>query len=195
MKKIYTYASLLFVIALLAQCTGNKASDEAAIDKPFTGEFNSQVEWGEHLVVIGACHDCHTPKKMTPLGPVLDTALWLSGYPASRPKIDLAYEDIGAKGYALTTDLTEWLGPWGTTYTANLTPHATGTGSWTEESFMRALREGKFKGLQGARSLLPPMPWEMYKHMTDAEIKAIFAYLRTIKPIDNIVPQPIPPGG
>jgi cytochrome c len=195
MKKIYTYASLLFVIALLVQCTGNKASDEAAIDKPFTGEFNSQVEWGEHLVIIGGCNDCHTPKKMGAHGPELDTARWLSGFPSERPRIDMAYADVGAKGLVVTSDLTEWLGPWGTSYTANLTPDATGTGSWTEESFMRALREGKFKGLVGARTLLPPMPWEMYTFMTDAEIKAIFAYLRTVKPIENIVPQPVPPGG
>jgi hypothetical protein len=38
------------------------------------------------------------------------------------------------------------------------------------------------------------MPWEMYKHMTDAEIKAVFAYLKSLKPVNNLVPAPIPPG-
>ena len=195
MKRILTFAMCFMVSVLLIQCSSNKTEPATEQDLMYTGEFDTQVEWGEHLVVIGGCNDCHTPKKMGPHGPELDTALWLSGFQANRPRIDMAYENAGGKGLVVTSDLTEWLGPWGTSYVANLTPHATGTGAWTEENFMTALREGKFKGMQGARQLLPPMPWEMYRHMTDAEIKAIFAYLRTIEPIDNIVPPPIPPGG
>jgi hypothetical protein len=64
---------------------------------------------------------------------------------------------------------------------------------WKEEQFMRALREGKFKGLSGNRSLLPPMPWQIYRIMTDDEIKAIFTYLKTTKLIKNVVPPPMPP--
>jgi hypothetical protein len=37
------------------------------------------------------------------------------------------------------------------------------------------------------------MPWQMFRNMSDNEIKAIFAYLKTIKPIKNTVPQPLPP--
>ncbi|MBK9331179.1 MAG: hypothetical protein IPM96_01980 [Ignavibacteria bacterium] len=47
--------------------------------------------------------------------------------------------------------------------------------------------------MPSGRTLLPPMPWEMYKHMSDDEIKAIFAYLKSLKPIKNLVPQPVPP--
>jgi hypothetical protein len=76
---------------------------------------------------------------------------------------------------------------------ANLTPDATGIGNWKEEQFIYALRNGKMKGLAGSRPMLPPMPWQMYRNMTDDELKAIFAYLKTTKPIRNIVPQPTPP--
>jgi len=45
--------------------------------------------------------------------------------------------------------------------------------------------------MDGARQLLPPMPWPVYRNMTDEDLKAIFAYLKTTKPVRNIVPAPI----
>ncbi len=81
----------------------------------------------------------------------------------------------------------------GVSYTANLTPDSTGLLGWKEDQFIYAIREGKFKGLPGSRAMLPPMPWQEYKNMTDGELKAIFAYLRTIKPIRNVVPAAKPP--
>jgi hypothetical protein len=48
-------------------------------------------------------------------------------------------------------------------------------------------------GLADARNLLPPMPWQAYARMTDDELKAIFSYLKSTKPIHNVVPQPQPP--
>lgn len=198
MQKPVLYLSLV-MSAVLFQCTDKKseegapAMDETASAKEMYDGFESQIKWGEHLVLAGACHDCHTPKKMTAHGPVLDSALWLSGHPANNPRIDINRKEIESKGLAVTGDLTEWVGAWGVSFTANLTPDDTGIGNWTEEQFMRALREGKFKGLAGGRTLLPPMPWEMYRNLTDDEIKAIFAYLKSIKPISNLVPAPIPP--
>ena len=187
-------------IALFNQCSEKKADDVTSNSEEFPtqtatsyGGFESQIKWGEHLVIIGGCNDCHTPKKMTPRGPVLDTALWLSGHPAKMPGIDVDRKAMESKGLVVTMDLTEWVGPWGVSYTANLTPDDTGTGNWTEEQFFRALREGKYKGLAGSRSLLPPMPWEMYRNMTDSEIRAIFAYLKSIKAVNNLVPPPLPP--
>jgi hypothetical protein len=88
---------------------------------------------------------------------------------------------------------TATVGPWGATFAANLTPDATGLGTWTEEQFIKALREGKFKGLDNTRQLLPPMPWQSYAKMTDDDLKAMFAYLKTIKPVKNSVPAPIAP--
>lgn len=94
-----------------------------------------------------------------------------------------------SKGLAVSGTLTAWVGPWGVSYTANLTSDATGIGNWEESSFIRAIREGKYKGIASARSLLPPMPWPMYRHMADNELKAIFAYLKSTKPISNVVPE------
>jgi hypothetical protein len=182
------------------QCNEKKTDEKTILmgsglteTREFNG-FESQIKWGEHLITVGACHDCHTPKKMTEFGPVLDSARWLSGHPAGMPGIDIDRKMIQQKGLVVTATLTEWVGPWGVSYAANLTPDGTGIGTWTEEQFFTALREGKSKGIASARSLLPPMPWDMYRHLTDAEIKAVFAYLKSVKPISNIVPAPVPPG-
>jgi hypothetical protein len=130
---------------------------------------------------------------MTPMGPDIDSSLLLAGHIAGSPEPVVNKKEMQDKGLVITGDLTTWVGAWGTSYTANLTSDATGVGNWKEEQFIRALREGKFKGLASGRSLLPPMPWQMYKNFTDGEIKAIFAYLQSTKPIKNIVPPPLPP--
>lgn len=87
---------------------------------------------------------------------------------------------------------TAWAGPWGVSFTSNLTPDpATGIGNWTEDMFVRALRQGKHMGT--SRQILPPMPQPWYAKMTEEDLKAIYAYLRTIPAIPNHVPDPIPP--
>jgi hypothetical protein len=88
---------------------------------------------------------------------------------------------------------TSAVGPWGVSFAANITSAETGIGNWTKEQFFRAIRKGKYKGLEGSRPLLPPMPWQVYRNMTDTDLNAIFAYLQTTKPIENIVPAPIAP--
>jgi mono/diheme cytochrome c family protein len=45
------------------------------------------------------------------------------------------------------------------------------------------------------RELSPAMPWKAYRKLTDEELKAIFAYLKSLPPIDNAVPDLIPPAG
>jgi hypothetical protein len=95
------------------------------------------------------------------------------------------------KGWSLfAPDLTSAVGPWGASFAGNITSDATGIGNWTEENFIRALRKGKYKGLENSRDLLPPMPWFVYKNMTDEDLKSIFAYLKTTKPVENVVPAP-----
>jgi len=186
-------------LLLLTQCSEKKSgtsmmdANAKTVEKSDFNGFESELLWGEHLVIITGCHDCHTPKKMTAHGPVLDSTLFLSGRPAERPLIDIDREEIERKGLSVSGDLTEWVGPWGISFTANLTPDPTGLGNWTADQFMYALRNGKAKGIPGSRSLLPPMPWEMFTHMTDEELNAIFVYLQSIKPINNLVPQPVPP--
>ena len=183
--------------ALFHQCTHNKAGDDASAGVQYPpqragahGGFASQVAWGEHLAIIGACHDCHTPRKMSPAGPVLDSARWLSGHPAQMPGIEVDRAAMEGRGYVVTWDLTGWIGPRGVTYTANLTPDPTCIGNRTEEQFFKTLREGKYKGLDGFRPILPHKPWEMYRNMTDDEIRAVFANLKSIPPVDNPVSLP-----
>lgn len=60
---------------------------------------------------------------------------------------------------------------------ANLTPHESGLKGWTEEDFIRALREGKRKD---GSAISEYMPWKAYGQMSDAELKAIWAYLQTV---------------
>ncbi|HWA57256.1 MAG TPA: hypothetical protein VG692_08385, partial [Gemmatimonadales bacterium] len=60
-----------------------------------------------------------------------------------------------------------------------------------EEMFVQTIRQGRHAGV--GRALLPPMPWENYRQMSDDDLRAIFAYLQTIPAIDNKVPAPKPP--
>jgi len=192
MKKLLAL-SIIVLAAIFLLIQRNDAKTETTIaTKKFNG-FESQAKWGEHLVTVGGCHDCHSPKKMTARGPEIDSSLLLAGHIAGSPEPVANKKEIQAKGLVLTSDLTTWIGPWGTSYTANLTSDATGIGNWTEQRFMLAIREGKSKGLANARDLLPPMPWQMYRNFTDDELKAIFAYLKTTKPVKNVVPPPLPP--
>ncbi|HET9156891.1 MAG TPA: c-type cytochrome [Myxococcaceae bacterium] len=152
---------------------------------------SSQVKRGEYLVSFGGCHDCHTPKKMGPKGPELDTERLLSGHPEQLAATQ-APALPGPWVVATVGTLTAWSGPWGISYTANLTPdRETGLGAWTEQNFVDAMRTGRHLGR--GRPILPPMPWEMVGKLTDQDLRAVFAYLKTIPAVKNRVPQPIPP--
>lgn len=196
-RSIITFIIIALIPLLWISCDQNQSPESKStsgnLSQNKNGGFKSQVDYGKHLVTIIGCNDCHTPKKMTAMGPVPDTSLLLSGHPAKIPFPDLNRKEIETKGLAVTGDLTAWAGPWGISYADNLTPDATGLGSWSKEQFFRAIREGKWKGLKNSRDLLPPMPWQEFKNMTDDELSAIFAYLKSIKPVENIVPPPTPP--
>ena len=197
MKKLSTAIVILLslVIFIFSQCNQgenksneNMSQNDTTVAAISNGGYESQVKWGEHLVTIGGCNDCHTPKKMTPMGPVDDSSLFLSGHPANMPPPDVDRKEMESKGLAVTQTLTAWVGPWGISYAANLTSDSSGIGDWTEDQFIFCLREGKWEGLAGSRDLLPPMPWATYKLMSDDELKAVFAYLKSTKPIKNLAP-------
>lgn len=203
-RRGFAYLLLLLGTALFTQCTEARTEDhmqQAAVNPVVQagpqqnkyGGFESQIKYGEHLVLIAGCHDCHTPKKMTDKGPVMDFSLALSGHPAQMPPPDIDRHEVQKKGLAVTQTLTSWVGPWGISYAANLTSDKTGIGNWQEQNFIYAIKEGKIKGIESGRPILPPMPWDMYRNMTDEELKAIFAYLKSTKPIRNVVPAPAPP--
>lgn len=149
------------------------------------------VKRGEYLVTTSGCHDCHTPFKLGPNGPEPDMSRMLSGHPEQMqlppaPKLAMPW----AMASAATN--TAHAGPWGVSFTANLTPDAdTGLGRWTPKDFKETIRTGRHLGR--GREILPPMPIPAYKHFNDADLDAIFAYLRTIPAVKNRVPEPLSP--
>ena len=169
-------------------------SDSTAGEKKESIAMTEQemVQRGSYLVNAIGCDNCHSPKKMTATGFDIIPELRLSGFNPEMasliPKIDAVKEGWMLFG----TDLTTAVGQWGQSYAANLTSDATGIGNWKEEQFIKALREGKFKGLDNTRPLLPPMPWFVYKNLSDDDLKSIFAFLKTTKPVKNVVPEPKP---
>jgi len=144
---------------------------------------------GEYIVTIGSCNDCHTPWKMGPKGPEPDFTRRLSGHPADMV-MPTAPKPTGPWLWAGAATNTAFAGPWGVSYAINLTPDdASGLGKWTEAMFVEAMRSGKHAGV--GRPILPPMPWPALAAMNDADLKAVFAYLRSIKPIKNMAPPAI----
>jgi mono/diheme cytochrome c family protein len=185
MRVLRGFIWLAPLLVLAAGCANNS---------PQTSAAQSPVERGKYLVTIGGCNDCHTPKKPGPNGPDFDMTRQLSGNPSTE-KIAPVPEGLIAPDKYLTVvnnHLGAWVGPWGISFAMNLTPDkATGLGSWTEDMFIQALRTGKHQG--AGRPILPPMPWNWYRNMTDEDLKAVFAYLQSLPPINNPIPDPIPP--
>ena len=153
---------------------------------------SDQVARGKYLVTIAGCNDCHTPLKMGPNGPEPDFSHMLSGHPESLVMPPAPVLPQGPWGVTAGLTNTAWSGPWGVSFTANLTPdEETGLGRWTLRNFMDTIRSGRHLGR--GRPVLPPMPIPMYKHMTDEDLAAVFSYLRTIPAVSNRVPEPRPP--
>jgi cytochrome c553 len=184
---------VLTLVSLLVSPALSGCSSKAAASKtrPATPSEAQRVERGAYLVTTNACHDCHTPKVMTEHGPELDQTRLLSGHPENEVLPPLSSAD--PRWISFNMGLTATVGPWGVSHAANLTPDATGIGNWSFEQFETAIRKGKSKGLEGARDLLPPMPWQMFKNFNDEDLRSIFAYLKSLKPVKNAVPQPLPP--
>jgi len=179
--------------ALLAVCCALLAASLSSSSGK--GTLNLKLaKRGEYLVNSMGCGDCHTPMKMGPKGPEPDMTRMLSGHPKEMMLPASPISGPGPWVAAVSASFTAWAGPWGVSYTRNLTPDKeTGLGDWTELNFIQTIRNGKHQGK--GRDLLPPMPWQAFKNLTDDDLKAIFAYLRTIPPIKNAVPEPIPPAG
>ncbi|HEY0679199.1 MAG TPA: c-type cytochrome [Chitinophagaceae bacterium] len=179
----------VLITAVVIACTDSGAKETNVTSSK---DSAARVKRGEYLVNTIGCDDCHSPKHMGPGEPEIIQDLRLSGFPRNGhlPPVDTTEIKKGWMMFA--PDLTAAVGPWGASFAGNLTNHETGIANWTEENFIRALRKGKLKGMESSRNLLPPMPWFVYKNMTDEDLKSIFAYLKTTKPVDNVVPAPIP---
>ena len=174
-------AATLLLVPILA------AADTAAADAS-----PALVDRGRYLVTTSGCHDCHTPLKMGEAGPEPDMSRMLSGHPESfviaAPPANPGEEWMMVAARTMTA----FSGPWGMSFTANLTPDdETGLGRWTLQNFKDTIRSGRHMGR--GRPILPPMPIPMYKNFNDADFEAIYAFLRSIPPVRNRVPEPLPP--
>ena len=123
-------------------------------------ERGVSVAYGAYLAgPLGHCVECHTP---------------MSQQPGRRD-----YENMLAAGGF------KFEGPWGESVAANLTPDKeTGLGSWTDEQIKKAITEGVRP--DGTR-LRPPMAFAYYKNISDEDLDAIVAYLRSLKPVKHAV--------
>ena len=182
MKRTNTYAiiaaSVVAALAIVALTPSVTFAAEA-----------DKVARGKYVVTTSGCNDCHTPWVMGPKGPEPDMTRMLSGHPQDL-KMPAPPAAQGAWAWSGGATNTAFAGPWGVSYTANLTPDkVTGIGIWTEDMFIKTLRTGKHWGT--SRPILPPMPWPWFSKMSDEDLKSIYAYLRTIPPVHNQVPDPV----
>ena len=148
------------------------------------------VQRGKYLVdAVAACGYCHTPRT----GAEYNMNMYLAGHPAgqSYPRYNFSMMQQGI--FTLTSpQMSAFSGPFGTSFASNLTPDKeTGLGEWTEDMFINAMRTGLHQGVEGNRPILPPMPVKHYAQMNDEDLKAIWAYLKTIKPVNNEVNPPL----
>lgn len=134
---------------------------EVNLDNNIIPDPADRVKYGEYLVNAAVCSECHTP--MGPQGPDMSKR-FSGGFVFETPMFKVAV--------------------------ANITPDsATGIGTWTEAMFLSRFKNNsapemvnKYPGRQNSI-----MPWSQYGTMKEDDLKAIYAYLRTVNPISNKV--------
>ena len=179
--------SITGVSGVLLRAVEAREDDPAAAAKL----RSARVERGAHLVRTMGCNDCHTPWKMGARGPEPDMTRALTGHPADFVMPPPPPASGPWIGHIAATN-TAWAGPWGVSFTANLTPDPeTGLGKWTEEMFIATMRTGRHQGK--GRALLPPMPYWMLGNLEDEDLRSVFAYLQSLPPVRNRVPAPVDP--
>ena len=195
-RRLLSSAALLTIVsfalvASLAACQGGAPQQQTQTPAAQPAAM-SPVEQGKHLVATMVCNDCHTPWKMGPAGPEPDMSMMLSGHPQALVMPPPPKFPEGPWMWAGSGTMTAFAGPWGVSFSANLTSDPeTGVGAWDEATFIAAMRSGQHLG--GGRPILPPMPWPFTGKLTDEDLKAVFAYLKSTPPIRNKVPEPLPP--
>jgi hypothetical protein len=183
----YAAASALALYAAVGLTVAGPAQ---AADRPALTVANAAR--GKYLVATSGCMDCHTPLKMGANGPEPDMGRMLSGHPENLKMPPVPTLSEGPWLVISSATNTAFAGPWGVSFTANLTPDPeTGLGKWTARDFLATIRSGRHMGR--GREILPPMPTPVYNNFTDSDLESIFAYLRTIPAVNNRVPEPRPP--
>jgi len=193
--KTFPYIGFMMTLFMIgAGCSRQSSTSESAGGTQVASATTmTPVKRGEYLVKAMGCNDCHTPWKLGANGPEPDMTKYLSGHPA-----DVTMPpppDLGGQAWQWTgaATMTAFAGPWGVTYSANLTPDVTGLGPWTADQFIQVMRSGKIYG--GSRPIMPPMPWQDFATLSDDDLKAVFTYLQSIPAISNHVPDYQPPAG
>jgi mono/diheme cytochrome c family protein len=190
-RTTFTQAALVATAALVIPPA---VAQDAPIAGPTTAQQSTATERlarGRYLVTVAGCNDCHTPWHEGPNGPEPDMSRMLSGHPGDA-ELPPPPRPVGPWIAAASATNTAWSGPWGVSFTANLTPDPeTGLGRWTQRNFTETIRTGRHLGR--GRPVLPPMPIPMYRNFTDEDLEAIFTYLQSIPPVRNRVPEPLPP--
>ena len=191
-----TVTSIFILLSIVAVLLGLAPAGVAyAADAPAQAAAPSpdpaRAARGKYLVDTGGCGDCHTPLKIGANGPEPDMARLLSGHPEALMMPPAPKLPNGPWQVVVSATNTAWAGPWGVTFTANLTPDATGLRAWSAKQFADTMRTGKHLGV--GRAILPPMPIPAYRNFNDADLEAIFAYLQSIPAVKNQVPAPLPP--
>ena len=158
----------LFIILVSVLFSGIMRAESADDDQGFFTRH--QILRGRYLVTaVAGCADCHSPNK-NPNDPT-----WLAGYMAGTP------------GQPFN------VGPGFEIYPANITPDKdTGIGNWTPKQVFNALRQGIDNE---GHVLCPLMPWPTYRNMSDRDTWAIVAYLKSLTPVSNNVPENTAPDG
>lgn len=178
MRKGIRITLVVGVLGLSVYLWGNIVAQEQV---PKEWEQKNHIERGKYLVDhLAECIGCHTP--LGPGGPGHpDMKLYLSGVP----------EKFAGKKEG-PPQVAGFPGPGGSRhYPSNITPDPeTGIGKWTEEQFVRAMRVGIRP--DGTKYDKSQMEWEVYRNMKEEDIRAIYRYLMTVKPIRNRVPANIP---
>lgn len=192
MKKIDPVIMLLLISALVSTALGAGCGKRAA--KQESPAYSAaQIERGAELVGEWKCNYCHTPEVRGNGRPVPDPERLLSGHPSDQGVPDMHDMIMGSAEYMEFLDNLEasvWASDDKLVFAANITPdNETGIGTWSEEAFIQTMRSGTHMGI--GRRILYPMPWQELSELDDADLIAIYAYLRTVKPVHNSVPPPI----
>lgn len=179
---------LMLSAAAVLTCSAAILPDALAQGAPATDD---KVARGKYIVSTSGCHDCHTPWVVGPRGPEPDMTRALSGHPS---EVQMPSAPRPSEPWLVTIAATNtaFAGPWGVSYTANLTPdRETGLGKWTPKNFKDTIRTGRHMGR--GREVLPPMPIMVYNNFTDGDLESIFAYLQSLPAVKNKVPEPTAP--
>ena len=197
-KQVFLFSGFIiicFFVLYIVGCTNqssNEKQEGGMTEKKMSHE--EMIKRGNYLMITSGCHDCHSPKKFGPHGEMMmDSSKLLSGHPAEMPMPPVNLKSLEpGQWMSLSGDLTAFVGPWGLSYTANLTPDSTsGIGTWSETQVINTIRNGKHLG--DGRPIMPPMPWQFIAQMTDDDLKAIYAFLKSLPAVKNVVHAPFSP--